>query len=124
MAGGVGTTAAAYCGGIDLNFTTERLLSNVRGYLDRGFNAVKIKVGRESLDDDVERVRAVRDLIGPEAVFMVDANYSMTREEAIRAAIFRRSYLGGAAGRGVRYEHHPGEGGSAHPAGRGSGRTR
>ena len=87
MAGGAGATAAAYCGGIDLNFTTKRLVSNVRGYLDRGFNAVKIKVGRESLGDDVERVRAVRDLIGPEAAFMVDANYSMTRVEAIRAAM-------------------------------------
>lgn len=86
MAGGAGNTSAAYCGGIDLNFTTEKLLRNVQSYLDRGFGAVKIKVGRESLADDVSRVAAVRRLIGPDAAFMVDANYAMTRDEAIRAA--------------------------------------
>ncbi len=86
MAGGAGTSAKAYCGGIDLGFSLEKLLASVQGYLDRGFNAVKIKVGRENLSDDLARVGAVRGLIGPEVTFMVDANYSMTVEEAIAAA--------------------------------------
>jgi L-alanine-DL-glutamate epimerase-like enolase superfamily enzyme len=86
MAGGADTTTKAYCGGIDLNFPTEKLLSNVRGYLERGFNAVKIKVGRPDLGEDVERVRAVRELIGPDAALMVDANYAMSVAQAIRAA--------------------------------------
>ena len=86
LAGGADTTTKAYCGGIDLNFSTERLLSNVRGYLDRGFNAVKIKVGRPDLAEDVDRARAVRELIGPDATFMVDANYSMSVAQALRAA--------------------------------------
>ena len=86
MAGGADTTTNAYCGGIDLNFSTEKLLSNVQGYLARGYNAVKIKVGRPDLRDDVERVRAVRELIGPEAALMVDANYAMSVAQAIRAA--------------------------------------
>jgi len=34
MAGGAGQIAAAYCGGIDLNFPTPKLLANVQGYLD------------------------------------------------------------------------------------------
>ncbi len=86
MAGGASDRVRAYCGGIDLGFTTERLLENVTGYLADGFNAVKIKVGREHLAEDVERVRAVRDLIGPEAGFMVDANYALNVEQAIAAA--------------------------------------
>ena len=86
MAGGAGKTVAAYCGGIDLNFTTKKLLNNVQSYLDHGFGAVKIKVGRESLADDVSRVAAVRQLIGPDATLMVDANYAMTRDQAIHAA--------------------------------------
>ena len=86
MAGGAGTTAAAYCGGIDLNFPLEKLLANVQSYLDRGFNAVKIKVGRDNLGEDVERVRAVRDLIGPNVAFMVDANYALDVDQAIAAA--------------------------------------
>ena len=86
LAGGVSNRCDAYCGGIDLMFPLDKLLDNVRGYLARGFRAVKIKVGRERLDEDVERVAAVRDLIGPDAVLMVDANYGMSVAQAIAAA--------------------------------------
>lgn len=86
VAGGEGQSCKAYCGGIDLDFSLEKLLANVEGYLKSGFNAVKIKVGRESLQEDVERVAAVRKLIGDEKTFMVDANYSMTLDQAIKAA--------------------------------------
>ncbi|MDB5552138.1 MAG: vejaci [Rhizobium sp.] len=86
MAGGAGTTTRAYCGGIDLKFPLPKLLDSIQGYLDRGFNAVKIKVGKADLREDVARVAAVRKLIGPESVFMVDANYSLTVEQSIEAA--------------------------------------
>lgn len=86
MAGGAGTCARAYRGGIDLGYSREKLLASIQGYLDEGFKAVKIKVGRPDLDDDVARAAAVRDLIGPEAAFMVDANYGFTVEQAIAAA--------------------------------------
>ncbi len=86
MAGGSSNTTKAYCGGIDLAFPLEKLLANIQGYLDRGYNAVKIKVGRKNLEEDVARVKAVRKLIGAETVFMVDANYSMSVTQAVRAA--------------------------------------
>lgn len=86
MAGGANTSTAAYCGGIDLNFSTDRLLANVQGYLDNGFNAVKIKVGRPDLAEDLARARAVRELIGDSAALMVDANYALSVEQAITAA--------------------------------------
>ena len=86
MAGGEGTSTKAYCGGIDLAFPLEKLLNNVRGYLERGFNGVKIKVGRKDLAEDVARVRAVRELMGDGITFMVDANYALSVEQAIRAA--------------------------------------
>ena len=86
MAGGAGQTCRAYCGGIDLNFSLEKLLDSIQGYLDRGFNAVKIKIGQPELKDDIERIAAVRDLIGPDIKFMVDANYSMSVAQAIEAA--------------------------------------
>ncbi|MCK0188934.1 mandelate racemase/muconate lactonizing enzyme family protein [Arenibacter sp. F20364] len=85
MAGGAGKTCKAYCGGIDLQFPIEKLLKNMQGYMDRGFNAVKIKIGRENLEEDLERIRAVREFIGPGITFMVDANYSMTVEKAVKA---------------------------------------
>ncbi len=85
MAGGEGNTCKAYCGGIDLQFPLEKLLNNMKGYLEKGFNAVKIKIGRENLEEDLERIKAVREFIGPDVTFMVDANYSMSIEKAIKA---------------------------------------
>ncbi len=86
MAGGADTSTAAYCGGIDLNFATPKLLDNVAGYLERGYGAVKIKVGRPDLEEDASRVEAVRKFIGPDVSFMVDANYGLTLEQAKAAA--------------------------------------
>ena len=86
MAGGASDRCRAYCGGIDLAFALPKLLDSMQSYLDRGFNGVKIKIGQPTLAEDVERVRAVRELIGPDTAFMVDANYSMSVEEAIEAA--------------------------------------
>ncbi|MBQ4888852.1 mandelate racemase/muconate lactonizing enzyme family protein [Shewanella sp. MMG014] len=86
VAGGVSNQVNCYAGGIDLNFDHQKLLSNIQTYLDRGFEAVKIKVGKSDYKEDVRRVEAVRELIGPDRIFMVDANYSMTKEQAIRFA--------------------------------------
>ncbi|MGI9490581.1 MAG: mandelate racemase/muconate lactonizing enzyme family protein [Geminicoccaceae bacterium] len=86
MAGGAGRHAKAYRGGIDLNFPLDKLLASIRGYLDQGFDAVKIKVGKPDLTEDVSRVKAVRELIGPDIAFMVDANYALDVEQAIAAA--------------------------------------
>lgn len=86
MAGGADQSCRAYCGGIDLMFSTERLLQNIQSYLDRGYDGVKIKIGRPDLDEDIERIAAVRELIGPDITFMVDANYSMSVDQAITAA--------------------------------------
>ena len=73
MAGGAGNTCNAYCGGIDLLFPLEKLLDNIRGYLAKGYKAVKIKIGRDNLDEDIERIKAVRELIGEDVTFMVDS---------------------------------------------------
>jgi L-alanine-DL-glutamate epimerase-like enolase superfamily enzyme len=86
MAGGAGRVCKAYCGGIDLDFPLSKLVDSVRGYLARGFNGVKIKVGKPELATDVERVAAVRDAIGPDVTFMIDANYALSVERAIAAA--------------------------------------
>ncbi|MCC8934096.1 mandelate racemase/muconate lactonizing enzyme family protein [Rhizobium sp. 'Codium 1'] len=86
MAGGASNRCRAYCGGIDLNFPLPKLLDSIRSYIARGFDGVKIKIGQPSLAEDLERIRAVRELIGPDVAFMVDANYSMSVDQAIEAA--------------------------------------
>ena len=87
MAGAADNTCYAYRGAIDLAFPMQKLLDSVSGYLDSGFNAVKIKVGKENLEEDIDRAAAVRKLVGPDITFMVDANYSMSLDKAIRAAM-------------------------------------
>jgi L-alanine-DL-glutamate epimerase-like enolase superfamily enzyme len=86
VAGGADTTCKAYFGGIDLNFPKQKLLDSISGYLAKGANGVKIKVGKEDLDEDLDRASAVRELVGPDIAFMVDANYSLSVDEAIAAA--------------------------------------
>ena len=86
LAGGHANTCRAYCGGIDLNLPKDKLLRNVAGYLEGGFNGVKIKIGQPHLNQDIERIEAVRNFIGSETLFMVDANYSMSVDQAIKTA--------------------------------------
>jgi len=92
LAGGASDRCKAYAGGIDLNFPLPKLLDSIRGYLDRGHNGVKIKIGQPTLQEDVARIKAVRELIGPDVAFMVDANYSMSVEQAIAAAEAFKSF--------------------------------
>jgi L-alanine-DL-glutamate epimerase-like enolase superfamily enzyme len=84
--GGYDREIDVYFGGIDFNFPLEQLKEQTRGYLDSGFNAVKMKVGRDVLSEDVERVVAIRELIGPEIALMVDANMGWRVDQAIAAA--------------------------------------
>ena len=86
VAGGARKSCKVYAGGIDLEFPLPKLLKSIEGYLEEGFNAVKIKVGRLDLSEDIARARAVRELVGPDVFFMVDANYSLSVDKAIEAA--------------------------------------
>lgn len=86
LLGGSDSSTKAYAGAIDLNFPMKKLLDNIQSYLDQGFHAVKIKLGQEHLKEDIERVEAVRQLIGPDIVFMVDANMKWSVETSIKAA--------------------------------------
>jgi D-galactarolactone cycloisomerase len=44
------------------------------GFVADGYQAVKLKTGALSLRDDVERIRLVREAIGPDVLFMLDMN--------------------------------------------------
>jgi len=52
--------------------------------LEQGYHAVKIKVGKYTLDDDVRRLRAALDIVGKNRRLMVDANQVFDRKEALR----------------------------------------
>jgi L-alanine-DL-glutamate epimerase-like enolase superfamily enzyme len=50
------------------------LQDEMRKYLDLGYSVVKLKIGGESLADDVRRIDAVIDVVGSPARVCVDAN--------------------------------------------------
>ncbi|MET0812611.1 MAG: mandelate racemase/muconate lactonizing enzyme family protein, partial [Microbacterium sp.] len=63
-----------YGSGVNLHYTLDQLLAQVQRWIDAGFSAVKIKVGKPDLAEDVDRVGAVRELLGPDRELMIDAN--------------------------------------------------
>jgi L-alanine-DL-glutamate epimerase-like enolase superfamily enzyme len=54
--------------------TPRKLGAEMAAYVNAGFNAVKMKVGRLSPREDEARVRAAREAIGPDVELMLDAN--------------------------------------------------
>jgi L-alanine-DL-glutamate epimerase-like enolase superfamily enzyme len=69
-----------------LQLPTERLVDAAKRARDAGWAGVKLKVGKPRLDEDVERLAAVRDAVGSGLEIMVDANQSFTSAEAKRRA--------------------------------------
>ena len=69
-------TVPAYASGgyYQAGKTPEHLAEEVRNYVDRGFQAVKIKLGRLSPEEDTVRVKACREAIGPDVLLFLDAN--------------------------------------------------
>ena len=52
--------------------------------VEKGFRAIKIKLGDGTLSRDVQLVAGVRDVIGPDVALMVDYNQSQTVAETVR----------------------------------------
>lgn len=68
------------------------LRKEMRGYLDRGYNVVKMKIGGAPIDEDRRRIEAVLDEIGSQAQLAVDANGRFDLETAIAYARMLRDY--------------------------------
>ncbi|MBO6814989.1 MAG: mandelate racemase/muconate lactonizing enzyme family protein [Rhizobiaceae bacterium] len=68
------------------------LRKEMRGYLNRGYNVVKMKIGGATLEEDQRRIEAVLQEIGNEAQLAVDANGRFDLETAIAYAKMLREY--------------------------------
>ena len=86
LLGGNDPRVPCYAGGIDLDLPVADLLRQSDASLARGFRAIKMKVGRPHLAEDVERLRAMRQHLGARFPLMLDANMKWTADAAIRAA--------------------------------------
>lgn len=75
----------AYGSGVNLNLSLPQLEEQVGRWLEAGYPGVKIKVGKPDLAEDLERLAAVRRLVGPNRLLMVDANQGWDVTAATRA---------------------------------------
>ncbi|MCH7653889.1 MAG: mandelate racemase/muconate lactonizing enzyme family protein [Chloroflexi bacterium] len=66
--------------------TLSDLASECKTYVGMGYDAIKLKIGGVSVGEDVERVAAVRDAVGPDIDIMVDVNEGYDVPTAIVAA--------------------------------------
>ena len=92
LLGGNDPKVPCYAGGIDLDLSVKDLLAQTDGNLRKGFRAIKTKVGRDLLHEDVERIRAMRKHLGDGFPLMVDANMKWSADEAIRRARALRDF--------------------------------
>jgi L-alanine-DL-glutamate epimerase-like enolase superfamily enzyme len=76
----------AYASGVNRHLSLDELTEQVSRWLEAGHTKFKIKVGLPSLEEDLRRVAAVRQLIGPDRLLMVDANQLWDLPTARRAA--------------------------------------
>jgi len=104
LLGGYSDTLPAYAsaGFYAANKDIAALAAEVAGYVERGFRAIKIKVGRQpeallnpllnmpaadyatvTFEEDVARVHAVRKAIGPDIKLAIDANNAWTPSLAL-----------------------------------------
>ncbi|MEM1062208.1 MAG: mandelate racemase/muconate lactonizing enzyme family protein [Planctomycetota bacterium] len=84
--GGHDDKVEAYGGGIDFHMSIDQLVEQTRRFLAVGLNAIKIKIGRDSISEECERIAAVREVIGPKRKLLVDVNMKWGVEKAIKAA--------------------------------------
>lgn len=65
------------------NYSDEQIKENVRKSVDKGFTAMKLKVGSPDMDFDLRRTEIVREGAGEAATLMVDANQQWTMPRAL-----------------------------------------
>lgn len=75
----------AYGSGVNLHYSQQELVAQVERWVAAGFTAVKVKVGRPDHSEDVDRLAAVRAVLGPDRGLMIDANQRWDVERAAAA---------------------------------------
>jgi len=79
-------TVPVYGSGVNLHYSLDELIAQAERWKAAGYAGVKMKVGRPDLREDVERVAAVREVVGPGTLLMIDANQRWDLHRARRAA--------------------------------------
>ncbi|MGH3587307.1 MAG: mandelate racemase/muconate lactonizing enzyme family protein [Pseudonocardia sp.] len=72
--------------GLWLDRSREELAAEAQSLVEQGFPALKMRAGLPDPREDIARVRAVREAIGPDVTLMVDANQAWTLKRTVQMA--------------------------------------
>ena len=86
LLGGHRDTVPAYGSSINRNYTSEELAKEATGYVKSGFKMIKMKIGGRDPNEDLERIKLMRETIGPNIDLAVDVNNGWSLTTAIRMA--------------------------------------
>jgi len=82
LLGAVRDAIPVYGSGGFTSYSIDRLQKQLGDWVAEGIPRVKMKIGTHP-EDDLERVRAAREAIGPDAELFVDANGAYSRKQAL-----------------------------------------
>jgi L-alanine-DL-glutamate epimerase-like enolase superfamily enzyme len=85
LLGAVRPSAEVYGSGGFTSYSVKKLQEQLGHWAEEGIGSVKMKIGRDPAAD-IDRVRAAREAIGPNAHLFVDANGAYTRKQALAQA--------------------------------------
>lgn len=95
LLGGTNPCVPIYGSGGWTSYSTEELVAEAKMMVARGYKKIKLKVGVDggrNPSEDVRRVAAVREAIGPDIGFMLDANNVWRASAAMQFANRVREY--------------------------------
>lgn len=78
------TAVPAYWSSVNLTFPPEQLAAEAAQAARAGFGRYKMKIGKPTLAEDLERIRIVREAAGSGVEILVDANQAFSADEAVR----------------------------------------
>lgn len=83
--GALRTSIKTYAsGGLWLSQTINELEVEAAEFVEQGFLSLKVRVGKESIKEDIERVAAVRAAVGDNIEILCDANQALNVKHAIQ----------------------------------------
>lgn len=71
-------------GGLWLSQDIDELCAEAQDFIDQGFRSMKIRVGKPKWQEDIARVKAVRETIGEDIELLSDANQALNTKQAIK----------------------------------------
>lgn len=84
MLGGARETVPVYASAVNLHLSKDEVLAQTEAQVTAGYDVFKLKIGRADFEEDLDRMRAVRQLIGPRRTLLLDVNQRWTSGEAVR----------------------------------------